>query len=122
MENNKLSFKTWIGTRLLSKLQRVCFIIAIAEKFDKRPVICTQVYTNHKPWSFFCSLGDPTNQNWVRAEVKLDSYSSFRVGFEGIVGGDDKTDIALDDISFSAGCYVVCILILRKKRTTVKGE
>lgn len=122
MENNKLSFKTWIGTRLLSKLQRVCFIIAIAEKFDERPVICTQVYTNHKPWSFLCSLGDPTNQNWVRAEVKLDSYSSFRVGFEGIVGGDDKTDIALDDISFSAGCYKVCILLLRKKRTTVKGE
>lgn len=46
MENNKLSFKTWIGTRLLSKLQRVCFIIAIAEKFDERPVICTQVYIN----------------------------------------------------------------------------
>ena len=56
--------------------------------------------------------GDPTNRNWVRAEVNLDSYSKFRVGLEGIVGGDDKTDIALDDISFSAGCYVVCIVVL----------
>ena len=51
--------------------------------------------------------GDPTNRNWVRAEVQLNSGSSFRVGFEGVVGGDDKTDIALDDISFSAGCYKV---------------
>lgn len=51
--------------------------------------------------------GDPTNRNWVRAEVQLNSGSSFRVGFEGVVGGDDKTDIALDDISFSAGCYTV---------------
>lgn len=51
--------------------------------------------------------GDPTNRNWVRAEVQLNSGSSFRVGFEGVVGGDDKTDIALDDVSFSAGCYKV---------------
>jgi len=55
--------------------------------------------------------GDPTNRNWVRAEVQLNSGSSFRVGFEGIVGGDDKTDIALDDISFSAGCYKVHLLL-----------
>ena len=58
----------------------------------------------------FCGFsGDPTNRMWVRAEVQLNSRSSFRVGFEGIVGGDDKTDIALDDISFSAGCYLVRI-------------
>lgn len=43
----------------------------------------------------------------MRAEIQLNSQSSFRVGFEGIVGGGDKTDIALDDISFSAGCYKV---------------
>lgn len=43
----------------------------------------------------------------MRAEIQLNSRSSFRVGFEGIVGGGDKTDIALDDISFSAGCYKV---------------
>ena len=51
--------------------------------------------------------GDPSNRNWVRAEVQLNSNSNFRVGIEGVVGGDDKTDIALDDISFSAGCYKV---------------
>ena len=51
--------------------------------------------------------GDPANRLWVRAEVQLNSGSAFRVGFEGVVGGDDKTDIALDDISFSAGCYKV---------------
>lgn len=43
----------------------------------------------------------------MRAEIQLNSLSSFRVGFEGIVGADDKTDIALDDISFSTGCYKV---------------
>ena len=53
--------------------------------------------------------GDPANRLWVRAEIPLNSGSSFSVGFEGIVGGDDKTDIAIDDISFSAGCYKVCI-------------
>lgn len=57
--------------------------------------------------SFPNDAGDPTNRNWVRAEIQLNSGSSFRVGFEGIVGGDDKTDIALDDVSFSAGCYKV---------------
>ena len=58
-------------------------------------------------WFYFLrSLGDPTNRNWIRAEVALDSpYNSFYVGIEGIVGGNDKTDIAIDDTSFSAGCY-----------------
>ena len=48
--------------------------------------------------------GTYTNPNWIRAEVPLNAYQNFYVGFEGMVGGDDKTDIALDDISFSAGC------------------
>ena len=58
---------------------------------------------------FVLFAGDPSNRAWLRAEVQLNLGSSFRVGFEGIVGGDDKTDIALDDISFSAGCYKVQI-------------
>lgn len=55
-------------------------------------------------------------------EVKLDFYLLFRVGFEGIVGGDDKIDIVLDDISFFVGCYKVCIFLLCKKCIIVKGE
>ena len=51
------------------------------------------------------STGDPKNQNWIRQEVKIDSTTVFRVGFEATVGANDKTDISLDDISFSAGCY-----------------
>ena len=61
----------------------------------------------HKATRSLVFAGDPSNRNWVRAEVQLNSGTSFRVGFEGVVGGDDKTDIALDDISFSAGCYKV---------------
>ena len=58
---------------------------------------------------FVLFAGDPSNRAWLRVEVQLNLGSPFRVGFEGIVGGDDKTDIALDDISFSAGCYKVQI-------------
>lgn len=57
----------------------------------------------------FVLPGDPANRLWVRAEVQLNSRSTFTLAIEGIVGGDDKTDIALDDISFSAGCYLVNI-------------
>jgi len=51
--------------------------------------------------------GDPNNRNWLRADVALDSrYNDFYVGIEATVGGDDKTDIAIDDVSFTSGCYV----------------
>ncbi|EDO47788.1 predicted protein [Nematostella vectensis] len=59
-------------------------------------------YQWRQAWS---ARGDFKNQNWIRAEVPISMSRAFYIGFEATVGGDDKTDIALDDISFSAGCY-----------------
>lgn len=43
---------------------------------------------------------------WVYANVILSNTSPFRVTFQAEVGGDVWTDIALDDISYSAECVV----------------
>ncbi|XP_023673966.2 MAM and LDL-receptor class A domain-containing protein 1 isoform X1 [Paramormyrops kingsleyae] len=52
-------------------------------------------------WAAAGNQGD----RWKYASVMLSSPTPFRVAFRAEVGGDMWTDIALDDISFTAPCY-----------------
>ncbi|XP_067863191.1 MAM and LDL-receptor class A domain-containing protein 1 [Heptranchias perlo] len=42
--------------------------------------------------------------NWIYANVIVSNNYPFEVVFEAEVGGDDRTDIAIDDISFTLEC------------------
>ncbi|XP_035268745.1 MAM and LDL-receptor class A domain-containing protein 1 isoform X1 [Anguilla anguilla] len=53
-------------------------------------------------WAINGNRGD----RWNYANVILSSSGAFRVAFQAEVGGDMRTDIALDDISFSTECSV----------------
>ncbi|XP_043921445.1 MAM and LDL-receptor class A domain-containing protein 1 [Protopterus annectens] len=43
-------------------------------------------------------------KEWIYAKVLLSSTTSFKVAFEAEVGGDNLTDIAVDDITFTPEC------------------
>ncbi|XP_036374066.1 MAM and LDL-receptor class A domain-containing protein 1 [Megalops cyprinoides] len=58
--------------------------------------------TNLLMWAVTGNQGD----KWNYANVVLSNNGPFRVTFEAEVGGDVRTDIALDDISFTAECVV----------------
>ncbi|KAJ8279818.1 hypothetical protein COCON_G00068840 [Conger conger] len=53
-------------------------------------------------WAVNGDQGD----RWSYANAVLSSSTPFRVAFQAVVGGDVRTDIALDDISFSTECAV----------------
>uniref|UniRef100_A0A3B5B5L7 MAM and LDL receptor class A domain containing 1 n=1 Tax=Stegastes partitus TaxID=144197 RepID=A0A3B5B5L7_9TELE len=53
----------------------------------------------------WAATGNHGNQ-WTYANVILSNPAPFRVTFQAEVGGDMWTDIALDDISFTADCMV----------------
>ncbi|KAG7224989.1 hypothetical protein INR49_014906, partial [Caranx melampygus] len=53
----------------------------------------------------WAAVGNHGNQ-WTYANVILSNPAPFRVTFQAEVGGDIWTDIALDDISYSAECMV----------------
>ncbi|KAJ8419179.1 hypothetical protein AAFF_G00006780 [Aldrovandia affinis] len=53
-------------------------------------------------WAVNGNQGD----EWSYANVVLSNSGPFRVAFQAEVGGDVRTDIALDDISFSTECAV----------------
>ncbi|XP_034026413.1 MAM and LDL-receptor class A domain-containing protein 1 [Thalassophryne amazonica] len=52
----------------------------------------------------WAATGNHGNQ-WTYANVVLSNTAPFKVTFEGEVGGDMWTDIALDDISYTAACF-----------------
>lgn len=53
---------------------------------------------------FLFRVGEGNNDNWIRAEVSLDSPRPFYIEFVATVGTGEKGDIVLDDVSFSHGC------------------
>ena len=53
-------------------------------------------------WAINGDQGD----RWSYANTVLSSSGPFRVAFQAEVGGDVRTDIALDDVSFSTECAV----------------
>ncbi|XP_038153930.1 MAM and LDL-receptor class A domain-containing protein 1 isoform X2 [Cyprinodon tularosa] len=57
------------------------------------------------PLLMWAATGNHGNQ-WTYANILLSNTEDFRVTFEGEVGGDMWTDIALDDISYTAECMV----------------
>uniref|UniRef100_A0A3B3XWB3 MAM domain-containing protein n=1 Tax=Poecilia mexicana TaxID=48701 RepID=A0A3B3XWB3_9TELE len=67
-----------------------------------------KVYTvgaNGTPLLMWATTGNHGNQ-WTYANVVLSNTKDFRVTFQAEVGGDMWTDIALDDISYTAECVV----------------
>ncbi|XP_069015480.1 MAM and LDL-receptor class A domain-containing protein 1 [Embiotoca jacksoni] len=67
-----------------------------------------KVYTvspSGAPLLMWATTGNHGNQ-WTYATVILSSPAPFRVTFQAEVGGDMWTDIALDDISYTAECAV----------------
>uniref|UniRef100_A0A3Q3R9I1 MAM domain-containing protein n=1 Tax=Monopterus albus TaxID=43700 RepID=A0A3Q3R9I1_MONAL len=67
-----------------------------------------QVYTvgpNGTSLMMWAATGNHGNQ-WTYAKVILSNPAPFRVTFQAEVGGDMWTDIALDDISYTAECMV----------------
>lgn len=42
--------------------------------------------------------------DWQYAHVEVGNSHDFRVSFIATRGGDDKTDIAIDEIRFTHGC------------------
>uniref|UniRef100_A0A673AYJ2 MAM and LDL receptor class A domain containing 1 n=1 Tax=Sphaeramia orbicularis TaxID=375764 RepID=A0A673AYJ2_9TELE len=57
------------------------------------------------PLLMWAATGNHGNQ-WTYANVILSNPAPFRVTFQAEVGGDIWTDIALDDISYTAECMV----------------
>lgn len=53
----------------------------------------------------WATTGNHAN-HWTYANVILSNPAPFRVTFQAEVGGDMWTDIALDDISYTAECMV----------------
>nr|CBN82054.1 MAM and LDL-receptor class A domain-containing protein [Dicentrarchus labrax] len=53
----------------------------------------------------WATTGNHGNQ-WTYANVILSNPAPFRVTFQAVVGGDMWTDIALDDISYTAQCLI----------------
>lgn len=53
----------------------------------------------------WATTGNHAN-HWTYANVILSNPAPFRVTFHAEVGGDMWTDIALDDISYTAECMV----------------
>uniref|UniRef100_A0A672JC96 MAM and LDL receptor class A domain containing 1 n=1 Tax=Salarias fasciatus TaxID=181472 RepID=A0A672JC96_SALFA len=65
-----------------------------------------KVYTvgpSGAPLLMWAATGNHGNQ-WTYAHVVLSNPAPFRVTFQAEVGGDKWTDIALDDISYTAEC------------------
>lgn len=52
------------------------------------------------------AVAGPHGNWWTYANIVLSNPTPFRVTFQGEVGGDVWTDIALDDISFTQECIV----------------
>lgn len=52
------------------------------------------------------AVAGPHGNRWTYANIVLSNPTPFRVTFQGEVGGDVWTDIALDDISFTQECIV----------------
>ncbi|XP_020605209.1 uncharacterized protein LOC110044027 isoform X4 [Orbicella faveolata] len=50
------------------------------------------------------SITTDQGQNWFKRQVHFDSDTEFQVIIEGVRGSQYQGDIALDDISFTAGC------------------
>lgn len=68
--------------------------------------MCFQVYTvgpSGTSLLMWAATGNHGNQ-WTYANVILSNPGPFRVTFQAEVGGDVWTDIALDDISYTAEC------------------
>ncbi|KAF8778576.1 MAM and LDL-receptor class A domain-containing [Argiope bruennichi] len=58
---------------------------------------------NGQTFPVFSKKG-PQGSQWNYDHVVLGNDQHFRVTFMGIRGGDDKTDIAIDDVTFTEGC------------------
>ncbi|CAL1289274.1 unnamed protein product [Larinioides sclopetarius] len=58
---------------------------------------------NGQSFPVFTKKG-PQGQQWNYAHHAIGNDQHFRVTFMGIRGGDDKTDIAIDDVTFTQGC------------------
>lgn len=69
-------------------------------------MIYSQIYTvgpNGTKLQMWATTGNHGHQ-WTYANVILSHTAPFRVTFQGEVGGDMWTNIALDDISFTPEC------------------
>lgn len=65
-----------------------------------------QIYTvgaNGTKLQMWATTGNH-GHHWTYANVFLSNPTPFRVTFQGEVGGDKWTNIALDDISFTPEC------------------
>lgn len=52
------------------------------------------------------SVSGNKGNDWTYANVMVANNHPFRVAFEAEVGGDNFTDIAIDDVSFTLECVV----------------
>ncbi|XP_067052699.1 deleted in malignant brain tumors 1 protein-like isoform X2 [Acropora muricata] len=50
------------------------------------------------------SIAGALGNNWVKQEIQFDSKVEFQIIIEGVRGTSYQGDIAIDDISFTAGC------------------
>lgn len=72
------------------------------------PLLAQQIYTVGPSGTrllMWAATGDHGEQ-WTYGNVILSNPALFRVTFQAEVGGDMWTDIALDDISYTAECMV----------------
>ncbi|XP_023215461.1 MAM and LDL-receptor class A domain-containing protein 1-like [Centruroides sculpturatus] len=50
------------------------------------------------------TISGPIEKQWKYAHAKINSVQDYKIVFEGFVGGDEYTDIAIDDVSFTEEC------------------
>ncbi|XP_067126407.1 MAM and LDL-receptor class A domain-containing protein 1-like, partial [Centruroides vittatus] len=50
------------------------------------------------------TISGPIEKKWNYAHAKINSVQDYKIVFEGFVGGDEYTDIAIDDVTFTEEC------------------
>lgn len=83
-------------------------MISLPKHHNLSVILChlNQVYTvgpSGTSLLMWAATGNHGNQ-WTYANVILSNPAPFRVTFQAEAGGDVWTDIALDDISYTAEC------------------
>ncbi|CAG5126619.1 unnamed protein product, partial [Candidula unifasciata] len=80
------------------------------------------VYTENKEngsFSLKWSASTAQNTEWKRISIPLQETQNFRVVIEAVRGSSYKGDTAIDDISFTSGCYRLIQATLPPLRPTV---